>query len=87
MSSTDSISIPVSLLTKRQRRALLIEQPVIVSEYLDGDQLATALNVSDRTIDKWREDRVIPFLRVRRVIRFDLAAVKQALEKHIVLSR
>ena len=88
MSSTDSfISIPAGLLTKRQRRALFVEQPSVVPEYLDTKQLAAALNVSTRTIDKWRETRAIPFLKLGYIIRFDLASVKRALEQHIVSAK
>ena len=85
MASTDFISVPAGLLTKRQRRALLVEQPsIVLAEYIDTKQLSEAINVSERTVEKWREDRIIPFLKVGHVIRFDLAAVKRALERHIV---
>ena len=88
MSSTNFVSIPAGLLSKRQRRTLHVEQPSeqssVVSEFLDAQQLSTALNVSDRTIDAWKQKGLIPFLRVGRVVRFDLAAVKRALEQYRV---
>ena len=49
--------------------------------YLNREQIAQALLTSARTIDNWRELGVIPFIKVRGVVRFDLAKVKAALEK------
>jgi hypothetical protein len=49
--------------------------------YLDKRQLASAMLVSERTIDNWREAGVIPFIKVRGIIRFDLAKVRAALER------
>jgi hypothetical protein len=50
--------------------------------YLNKKQLAQSLLVSERTIDTWRERSVIPFLKIRGVIRFNLADVRAALERH-----
>ena len=44
------------------------------------DQLAVALATSARTIDIWRRRGVIPFIKVRGIVRFDVARVKTALE-------
>lgn len=49
--------------------------------YLNREQLAQAVLTSARTIDNWRELGIIPFIKVRGVVRFDLAKVKAALEK------
>jgi hypothetical protein len=49
--------------------------------YLDKQQRAQTILVSTRTVDNWREDGVIPFIKVKGVVRFDLAKVKAALEK------
>lgn len=48
---------------------------------LTRKQLAEALNVSVETIINWQEKRVIPFLQVGYVVRFDLAKVEKALQK------
>lgn len=90
MSSTNLVSIPAKLLTRRQCRALESSSRSdvdVVTEYLDSWQLAKTLNVSERTIDTWKHKGVIPFLRVGRVVRFDLDAVKRALEKYQVISK
>ena len=44
------------------------------------DQLAVAVVTSARTIDNWREQGIIPFIKVGGVVRFDVAKVKHALE-------
>jgi hypothetical protein len=49
--------------------------------YLNREQIAQALLTSARTIDNWRELGVIPFIKIRGVVRFDLAKVKAALER------
>lgn len=87
MASTNFVSIPEGLLTKRQRKALLGEQPASVPELIDGKQLSAALTVSERTIDSWKRDRLIPFIKVGHIVRFDLTAVRQALERHVVPSK
>ena len=84
MPSPNSIPGPAGRLTKRQRQALPVERSPITPEYFDAEQLAAALTVSSRTIEKWRVERVIPCLKVGHVIRFDLSGVKQALERHMI---
>jgi hypothetical protein len=44
--------------------------------------LAKALTVSPRTIDYWRQEKIIPYLSFgNRFVRFDLVEVHAALEK------
>ena len=43
--------------------------------------LAELLGVSERTIRNWRASRIIPFIKVGRVILFDPEAVERALLK------
>ena len=84
MQSTDPVSIPTDLLTKRQRRALESSQPD-PGHYCRVSRLMAACEGYQRlqtTIDNWKKVRVIPYIQIGRVIRFDLAAVKLALEKH-----
>ena len=49
--------------------------------YLNKKQLAQSLLVSERTIDNWRERGVIPFLKIKGVIRFNLDDVRAALKR------
>jgi excisionase family DNA binding protein len=49
--------------------------------YLNPEQLAQTIGVSRRTVDNWKEEHVVPFVKVRGVVRFDLAKVKAALER------
>ena len=41
-------------------------------------QTAHALNVSTRTVDMWRRDGIIPWIRIRGIILFDLDQVRRA---------
>lgn len=50
--------------------------------FLNGRQLAAALGVSRRTLTTWNQRRVIPSIRVGRVLRYELEAVKTALRSH-----
>lgn len=54
-----------------------------MSELLTVNQLADRLNVSERTIRNWQTDRVIPFLKIRNVVRFDIDAVEAALAHYV----
>jgi hypothetical protein len=53
--------------------------------YLTEEQLAAALFVTRRTIREWRERAYIPYLKVRGILRFDLAAVRKALESKFTI--
>lgn len=50
--------------------------------FLNGRQLAAALGVSRRTLTTWNQRRIIPSIRVGRVLRYELEAVKTALRSH-----
>jgi hypothetical protein len=53
--------------------------------FVGTSEAAAAIPVSRRTFDQWRMQGVIPYLHVGGVIRYDLNAVKAALEKrHLV---
>ena len=47
----------------------------------DKPGIARELKVSPRTIDNYMVRRIIPFIRIGRVIRFDVARVKAALAR------
>ncbi len=60
------------------------EQP-LSRHFLSKQELALVLGVSPRTLDSWISQRRIPFLRLsRRLIKYDLARVKAALNKYEV---
>ena len=48
---------------------------------LTAQQLADHMGVSTRTIGNWKATGVIPFIRIGRVVRFDLEEVEAGLEK------
>jgi excisionase family DNA binding protein len=48
--------------------------------FLRPIDLAETLNVCERTVREWQSKRVIPFVKVGRVVLFDLAKVLSALE-------
>jgi phage terminase Nu1 subunit (DNA packaging protein) len=49
--------------------------------FLNKFQLAQAIPASIRTIDYWRQQGIIPFVKIRGVVRFDLAKVLAALSR------
>jgi excisionase family DNA binding protein len=56
-----------------------------VQALIDRDQLAAAIRVSRRTIDQWRADGVLPYIKVGAVVRFDLADVLAALRERFTV--
>jgi excisionase family DNA binding protein len=52
-----------------------------VKALINRSQVAAATGVSLRTIDQWRENGIIPFLKIGGVIRFDLDQVMAALRE------
>ena len=53
--------------------------------FANKKQTAYALNVSTRTIDIWRRDGVIPWIRIRGTILFDLAEVRKAVASRFTI--
>lgn len=51
----------------------------LLEKYITEDELAQALNVSKRSIATYRAQRVIPFMKIGRQIRFNPGDVKTAL--------
>ena len=49
--------------------------------YVGTDDLAKAIPVCRRTVDTWREQGIIPFIKINGVLRYDLEEVRAALEK------
>jgi hypothetical protein len=76
--------IPVTKFSPPPRRKsspIPVVTTLVEPLYLNREQIAQALLTSARTIDNWRELNIIPFIKVRGVVRFDLAKVKAALER------
>ena len=44
-------------------------------------ELAVALRVSERSIRNWQDRRIIPFVKIGRVVLFDIEKVISALER------
>jgi excisionase family DNA binding protein len=44
-------------------------------------ELAETLRVSERSIRNWQERRIIPFVKIGRVVLFDIEKVMSALER------
>ena len=49
---------------------------------LDEVEMAEALNVTPRTLRKWRTLRVVPFIKIGHIIRYDSEAVLRALKQY-----
>jgi len=49
-------------------------------EFLTGPQLCKKLQIPHQTLLKWRKDGIIPFMKVRSVIRYDLHKVLESIE-------
>lgn len=44
-------------------------------------ELAGALHVSERCVRNWQERRIIPFVKIGRVVLFDIEKVMSSLER------
>lgn len=58
--------------------------PSLLEAYITEDELAASLKISKRSLANYRARKVIPFLKIGRVIRFNPAAVNAALEQLVV---
>jgi hypothetical protein len=50
-------------------------------QFVRPPQMAKMLGVSPRTLSNWTAMKVIPFRKIQRVILFDPAEVKEALDR------
>jgi hypothetical protein len=78
-------SAPVKAVTasdKHNDGAELLSHPLHEMRGLeDKPGIAREIKVSRRTIDNYMARRVIPFIRIGRVVRFDVARVRAALRR------
>jgi len=56
--------------------------PPSSSVYLDKARAATLLGISPRTLDLWMRDRIVPYLKIRRTVRFSAADIDDYLQRH-----
>ena len=54
---------------------------------VDGNQMAEAISVSPKTLQRLRNDGIIGFYRIGRTLRYDIAEVMDALTDYHVKSR
>ena len=59
-----------------------IENTAPDRRFADKQTLAERYGVSPRTITNWMSDGLLAFFKVRRVVRFDVAACDAALRQH-----
>jgi len=50
----------------------------------DKKQIARHCNVSERCIDNWLRDRLIPYRKIGKLVRFDIDEVNDALRRFTV---
>jgi hypothetical protein len=56
------------------------------SKFARKRELAKRYGVGERTIERWMQARLLVFIRVRRVVRFDIAGCDQSLVEYGLLS-
>lgn len=64
-------------LSAKQREPIIKKQMKIVRE----PELAEMLSVCQRTLRLWRDKRLIPFLKINRVVMYDVERVREALTR------
>lgn len=52
-------------------------------DYMTVKALALALNVSPRTIEKWQQERKIPYYKIGNAVRFNFSEVEAAVVKRV----
>ena len=57
------------------------QNPKDHSIYITPTQLAQAIPCSRRTLDIWKSQGFLPFIKIGRLVRYDLNEVKAAIEK------
>ena len=76
VSSVRSVSTPATL-----------PVPTPTKHLLTNEELAAKYQICLRTVDNWKRRRVIPYLRLGRIVRFNEDEVSKALEKLTVRAR
>ncbi len=77
----ENISVPVGVRAKRRKRGVsATPRPSAPSILADPEETAAALNISRRTLENWKADGIIPFIKVGHVIRYHLPTVLAVLK-------
>jgi hypothetical protein len=64
------------------RKLMAEERQKPVIEWLDNDAVAAMLKVSKRTLQSWRDERLLKFSQVGRQIYYNREDIDQMLQKH-----
>jgi hypothetical protein len=76
----------MSIRSAAQKAVARIDHSDLLSDdrWLTQTELAYKLGVSFRSVTNWTAAKLIPYYRLDGVMRYDLAAVRKALERFIV---
>ncbi len=69
---------------KCERHSALFENRIKRDKLIDAKELADCLGLSVWTIRKWRAENAIPFVKLKRSVRYKLQEVIDYLEKEVV---
>jgi NitT/TauT family transport system substrate-binding protein len=58
-----------------------------MSSIMTTDQICQAFGISKSTLNNWRKEKGLPFIKVGRTVRYDYQAVIDWLKKHEVSGR
>ncbi len=58
-----------------------------MSTIMTTDQICEAFGISKSTLNNWRKEKGLPFIKVGRTVRYDYPAVVEWLKKHEVNGR
>jgi len=54
---------------------------------MNTDQICQAFGISKSTLNNWRKEKGLPYIKVGRTVRYDFDAVVEWLKKHEVRSK
>ena len=58
-----------------------------MSNIMNTDQICQAFGISKSTLNNWRKEKGLPYIKVGRTVRYDFDAVVEWLKKHEVTSQ
>lgn len=78
----------IRLLRNKMEQILRNYHPVMNGEiYLSGQQVCELLHISKRTLQQYRDDRILPYTQIGGKILFKQSDILRALEKNYVCSK
>jgi NitT/TauT family transport system substrate-binding protein len=57
-----------------------------MSNIMNTDEICQAFGISKSTLNNWRKEKGLPYIKVGRTVRYDYDAVVEWLKKHEVTS-